>query len=60
MNELREQLLGRMIRIYGFEHGLVVDFAKVLEAWPEGEQYDKCLATIVECHEKSPLIEDEE
>ena len=60
MNELREQLLDRMIRIYGFEHGIVIDFAKMCESYPEGEQWDKSLRVLVECHEESPYIEDEE
>ena len=55
MNELREKLIDRMIRIYGFEHKMVVDFAKLCEStWIS----DKALTTMVECHEEYPVTED--
>lgn len=57
---MREQLLDRMIRIYGFEHGIVIDFAKMCESYPQGEQWDKALRVLVECHEASPYCEDDE
>lgn len=60
MNEIRENLLDRMIRIYGFEHGIVIDFAKMCESYPAGEQWEKCLTVLVECHEECPYTEDEE
>ena len=56
---MREQLLDRMIRIYGFEHGIVIDFAKMCETYPQGEQWDKALRVLVECHEASPYFEEE-
>lgn len=57
---MREQLLDRMIRIYGFEHGIVIDFAKMCESYPQGEQWDKALRVLVECHEANPYCEDDE
>lgn len=53
----REQLLDRMIRIYGFEHELVIKFASMVE----DEHYKtKILETLVECHEAHPQFEKEE
>lgn len=52
MSETRERLIGRMIRIYGFEHPVVLDFCKLCEcAWMS----DKALETTVECHEEYPI-----
>lgn len=53
---MREQLLNRMIRIYGFEHEAVVQFARLCESYPIGEVYDDMLAILVECHEETPFI----
>lgn len=57
MNELRENLIDRMIRIYGFEHEVVIDFAKMCEMTCMS---DEALTTIVECHEEYPITEDDE
>jgi hypothetical protein len=48
MNELREQLLDRMIALYGFENVNVVCFAKAC-----GSRFisDKSLELIVKAHE---------
>ncbi len=56
MNETRERLIDRMIKIYGFEHPVVLDFCKLCECeWMS----DKALETTVECHEEYPIgIED--
>ena len=55
MNELREKLIDRMIRIYGFENPIVIDFCKMCEM---SCMSDKALTTIVECHEEYPITED--
>ena len=57
---MREQLLDRMISIYGFEHDIVIDFARMCEKYPQGEQWDKALRVLVECHEANPYCEDDE
>ena len=55
MNELREKLIDRMIRIYGFENPIVLDFCKLCESeWMS----DEALTTTVECHEMYPITED--
>jgi hypothetical protein len=56
---MREQLLDRMIRIYGFEHDIVIDFAKMCESYPQGEQWNKALRMLVECHEAGLDFEEE-
>lgn len=47
----REKLLDRMIRIYGFEHELVIEFANMIEDPSFKTQH---LETLVKCHEKHP------
>ena len=47
----REKLLDRMIRIYGFEHELVIEFASMIEDPNFKTQH---LETLVKCHEKHP------
>lgn len=54
---MREQLLDRMIRIYGFENPIVIEFARLIET----KFSDHNLETIVKAHEEFPQIgEDEE
>ena len=57
---MREQLLDRMIRIYGFEHEIVIEFAKMCEEWLLTENNDKALETLVKCHEENPIGFDDE
>lgn len=52
---MREELLTRMIRIYGFEHSAVIQFAKKMEENATDEE----LIAIVKEHEAS-VWEDEE
>lgn len=53
----REQLLDRMIRIYGFEHKLVIEFAEMIE---NPNYKTEILETLVNCHEANPSWEDED
>ena len=54
MSEAREKMIDRMIRIYGFEHPVVLDFCKLCEsAWMS----DEALETTVQCHEEYPITE---
>ena len=55
--EKREQLLDRMIRIYGFEHELVIEFAGMIENLRFETRH---LETLVKCHEAHPQIENED
>ena len=52
---MREQLLDRMIRIYGFEHEIVIEFARMCEEWLPTENNDKALEILVKCHEENPV-----
>ena len=60
MNEIRENLIDRMIRIYGFENPIVIDFCRLCETFPAGEIIDKELEILVNCHETYPVVEDKE
>lgn len=60
MNEFRNKLLDRMIRIYGFEHEIVIRFARQCERFPQTEAFDKAFETIVKFHEGTPQIEKED
>lgn len=53
---MREQLLDRMIRLYGFEHPIVIDFAKAMERGISTES----LRVMVECHEACPYAGEDE
>ena len=54
---MREQLLDRMIRIYGFEHEVVIEFARMCES---DNFTDKDLEVIVEAHEANRVGFDED
>ena len=51
MTEKREELLTRMIRIYGMEHEIVIMFAEYVE---NPKLDEKLLETLVKCHEQNP------
>jgi hypothetical protein len=53
----REKLLDRMIKIYGFEHELVIEFAGMIE---NPNYKTEILETLVRCHEAYPQITEEE
>lgn len=49
---MREELLNRIIRLYGFENTITIEFAKLVES----KISDKDLETIVKAHEEFPMI----
>lgn len=57
MNKLRENLIDRMIRIYGFENPIVIDFCHCCETFPNDEAHDKTLRTLVVVHEECPVMD---
>lgn len=59
LSQFREDLLTRMIRIYGFEHKITIWFAQLLESQEENEINNKMLEMMVECHEKSPIVDED-
>ena len=54
---MREQLMDRMIKIYGLEHEVVIAFRAMCETYPKTEAYEKTLRILVECHEEYPVVE---
>ena len=57
---MREQLMDRMIRIYGFEHEIVIAFCAMCETYPNTEAYEKMLRALVEWHEEFPVLDEED
>ena len=49
---MREKLLDRIIRIYGFEHHVTIKIAQMLES---PKYSDREMEMLVECHEKFPI-----
>lgn len=60
MNATRENLINRMIRIYGFENDIVIQFAGLCERYTDDATNDKMLTILVEAHEASPILDNEE
>ena len=60
MNKIREQLADRMIRLYGFENPITIDFCRLCEELSDTEAYDNALATLVKCLEEAPQCFEEE
>ena len=57
---MREELMNRMIRLYGFESPITIDFCWLCEEWANTEAYDNALAILVKCHEEAPQCFEEE
>lgn len=53
---MRENLIDRMIRIYGFEHPVVIQFAELCERMADTEENNKTLMLLVEAHEEYPAF----
>lgn len=49
--KMRENLMDRMIRIYGYENPIVIEFCRLCEEWEENDWNDKVLTILVEAHE---------
>ena len=58
--KMREELMNRMIRLYGFESPITIDFCRLCEEWADTEAYDNALARLVKCNEETPLYFEEE
>ena len=57
---MREKLIDRMIRIYGFENPIVIWFCRLCEEWEDIEDRDRLLEVIVKAHEEYPQFDDED
>lgn len=60
MTDFRNDLLTRIIRIYGFEHEVTIQFADMCEKWENHSANDRMLEILVEAHEEHPQIEEDE
>lgn len=57
MTDKRQHMVDRMIHIYGFEHPVTLDFARMCDMdWMS----DEALETTVRVHEEYPLVGDYE
>jgi hypothetical protein len=59
MTTYRENLIDRMIHLYGFENPMVVQFAGMCEKYPNNADYDNSLRFLVEAHEEYPIFEED-
>lgn len=60
MSEYREQLVDRMIRIYGYENEIVIKFCEICKKDPDNAELDKMCELFVSSHEQFPQIENAE
>ena len=51
MTTYRENLIDRMINLYGYENPIVIKFAQLCEDWAQTEECDTYLRVVVESHE---------
>lgn len=56
MTAKRENMIDEMIKIYGFENPIVIEFARLCE-WEVNEWNDRVLEILCEAHKASPVIE---
>lgn len=54
MTAYRENLIDRVIRVYGYEHSMTVRFAQMCEILDNTAENDQALASLVQDYEKAP------
>lgn len=59
MTTYRENLLDRMIAIYGLEDPIVIQFAGMCERYANNAWNDDILRLLVEAHEVDPVFEED-
>lgn len=52
----KNEMLTEMINLYSFEHPIVIEFARLMDNGMD----ESVLKTILDCHKKNPVIEEEE
>ena len=57
MTEFRENLLTRMIHIYGFEHKTTIIYTHMLEKAPQTKASDEDLENIVKALDSDPTLD---
>lgn len=60
MTETRKRMVDRMVRLYGFESGIVIDFCRYCEEWKNDAEHDRYLEAIVTSHEGNAVWDDED
>lgn len=60
MTEFRNELLSRMIHLYGFENEHTINFAMLCERFPDDFLHDTALEECVEAHESEFCGSDDE
>lgn len=60
MTNYRENLLTKMIHLYGFEHEEVIKFANMCDQYENDTEWDKLLGLLVTMHECEAEWFDEE
>ena len=58
MTAYREELVERMICLYGYENPVVIQFAEMCEKWDDNVWNNTSLTTLVKAHEENPLTTD--
>lgn len=56
MTNFRNSLIDRMVRLYGLESPIVIDFCQMCERWEDNDWNNKCLAVLVASHEDDPVM----
>jgi len=59
MTTYRENLLDRLIAIYGLENPIVIQFAQICERYANNAWNDGILWLLVEAHEADPVFEED-
>ena len=59
MTTYRENLIDRMIHLYGFESPIVIQFIDLCERYDNNAWNDKALQILVEAHEAEPVFEED-
>ena len=59
MTTYRENLLDRMIHIYGLEDSIVIQFAEMCERYANNSWNDDVLRLLVEAHEADPVFKED-
>lgn len=54
MTAYRENLVDRVIHVYGYEHPMTVRFAQMCEILDNTAENDQALADLVQDYEKAP------
>ena len=59
MTNFRENLIDRMIRLYGFENPIVIEFCRMCENLEVNDWNDRELSILVEAHETTPVFDED-